>query len=61
MSRLLPHLQAGDDTAEYQIEIDQTAEVRRTGEYCPRADCFDTTFNGYYEHDGANVCFVSAH
>ena len=71
VSRLLPHLHAGDDTAQYQIEIDQTAEVPRTGEYCPRAvgfrtdasDGFDTTFNGWanYERDGANVCFVSGH
>ena len=71
VSRLLPHLHAGDDTAEYEIKIDQTGEVRRTGEYCLRpvgfrtdeSDGFDTTFNGWanYEHDRANVCFLSAH
>ena len=61
--RLLPHLHAGNDTAEYEIKIDQTGEVRRTGEYCLRpagfSDGFDTIFNGWanYEHDRANVCF----
>ena len=69
VSRLLSHLHAGSDTAEYEIEIDQTREVRRTGDYCLRragfrtdaSDSFDTVFNGWanYEYDRANVCFLS--
>ena len=68
ITRLLPHLHVGDDTAEYEIKIDHSGELVRTGEYCLRpvsfvacatiGDIFDTSFSGWavYEHDRANVC-----
>ena len=65
MSRIIPHLHAGDSTVEYEIKIHQTEETRRTVEYRLRADRvtteatdgFDTTLNGWAndEHDSKRM------